>query len=60
METQFSEPYQELLDTRFCYKMTVILLLSVVTVSDIPTNYISIKLYWTVVCRKIELLGKKP
>ena len=59
MDRQKSESWLGILDSRFCYKILIILLLHAVAVSSIFTYYISIKLYWTVVNRKIELLEKK-
>ena len=52
-----SESCQELLDFRFYYEKLVIRLLF--TVSSVPSSYVSIKLYRTVVNIRIELQGKK-
>ena len=59
MDYHTSESCNELLDSQFHYKRLAILLLY--TVSNVPSSYISIKLYFqTAICIKIELLGKKP
>ena len=58
MDYHTSKSCHELLDSQFYYKRLVILLLY--KVSNVPSSYISIKLYFqTAICIKIEPLGKK-
>ena len=58
MDQQASQSCQEIIDSRLNYDKLVILLL-LCTVASMPSSFISILLYGTVVNIQIELLRKK-